>query len=91
MRGDGRWWTSSRWQLGGRTRGCVRDLMQMSPTTAVAVKIMKIHLLSLNCCLQDYLRDTHHPNDWFLNNVLNIYLNLFHDHHDAATRQQASA
>ena len=35
-------------------------------------------------CLQDYLRDTHHPADWFLNNVLNIYLNLFRDHENAA-------
>ena len=39
---------------------------------------------------QDYLRDTHHPNDWFLNNVLNIYINLFHDHQAAATRRSAS-
>ena len=74
------WWPNPRVRC--RPCACVAH------HTVVAVDVIETFVLASSCRhTQDYLRDTHHPNDWFLNHVLNIYLNLFHDHQAALERQ----
>ena len=41
--------------------------------------------------LQTYMRDLQHPNAPFLNSVLNIYLNLWHDHARRCTDSEGGA
>lgn len=40
--------------------------------------------------MQEYVRDNHHPNSHFLNNVLNVYLNLAAEHVSLQSGQRSN-